>query len=142
MFYNDDNLPEEKVEEALRKLLLIARRKIGEWLPQEGKAAEVASKLLAAGKLRDDGPLSRGGENGYGAGAQNQNGYGRPAESGAGGFERPYNTFQANSNGQLNGNNPAVEPSAPQVSLCHILVYVDVILADAYYRTFSLYYKM
>jgi hypothetical protein len=113
LFFNDDNVPEEKLEEALKKLLLIARRKLRDWLPVEGKAAEVAQKLLSDGKLQDDGPSNIGGSGRYNAGG-GQNGYGGQGNGGSGSFERPHNTYQASKPLDYD-DGPAVEPT--QVSL-------------------------
>lgn len=70
LFFNDDNRPLEKVELALVKIVSIVRRKINDWLPTEGRAAEDARRLLAEGKFEDSGSSPRhqfphSGTNGY-----------------------------------------------------------------------------
>lgn len=58
LVYNDNTLPQEMLDIVLGKLCRIVRRKIQDWLPLEGKAAEDARRLLDEGKLNDNGDRS------------------------------------------------------------------------------------
>ena len=103
MIFNDENLPNDKVELALAKIITIVRRKIGDWLPSEGKAGEDASRLLSEGKLenRSSGggygtPNSYGNENGGNYGSRSNAGYqNQPAT--------PNNAYQQSANSTANG---------------------------------------
>lgn len=51
LFFNDNNVGTDMVEQALVNVVNIVRRKIPDWLPKEGKAAEDAQRLFREGRF-------------------------------------------------------------------------------------------
>lgn len=113
LIFNDENLPQERVELALIRIVSLVRKKLRDWLPSEGKAGEDARRLMSEGKFEESnnggyGSSRNGNGNSFGN-AYNGNMQNGPSSNGyasqGGSWE------QGKGNG--NASNPNAAPSSP-----------------------------